>query len=316
MARVITLTPNPALDLSTSVERLIPTHKLRCGPALRHPGGGGVNVARVLHRLGMPVQAWLLAGGPTGAAVHALLEGEGVPALALPIAGATRENFAVIETGTGREYRFVLPGPEVGEREWQDCLDRLTAPGEAPRWLVLSGGLAPGMPDDFYARLAQALRPRGTRIALDSTGPALAAALRTGVDVVKPSLSELCAYTGQPLATLAERSAAAHALVRSASAAWVALSLGEQGALLAHGTGLWHAPALAVPAALGTTGAGDSFLAGLLWAIERGAAPPEALCQAMAAGAAALLGAGTALARREDVERLAPGVRVEAVPVP
>lgn len=320
MADVITLTPNPALDLSTRVDRLIPTHKLRCGPALRHPGGGGINVARVLHRLGTPVQAWYLAGGPTGAVLRQLLEDEGVPARMLPIAGATRENFAVIETGTGREYRFVLPGPEVNEREWRDCLDRLTVlpapPDMAPRWLVLSGGLAPGMPEDFYARLAQALRPRGTRIALDSTGAALAAALQVGVDVVKPSLSELCAYTGQPLSTLAERCAAAHALVRAGRAGWVALSLGEQGAVLAHADGLWHAPALPVPAALGTTGAGDSFLAGLLWAIERGDAPPEALRQAMACGAAALLGAGTALARREDIERLAPGVQVGAVPLP
>lgn len=316
MTDVITLTPNPALDLSTSVERLIPTHKLRCGPALRHPGGGGINVARVLHRLGMPVQAWYLAGGPTGETVQQLLAAEGVPTLALPIAGATRENFAVIETSTGREYRFVLPGPEVQEREWQDGLARLNAPAVAPRWLVLSGGLAPGMPEDFYARLAQALRPRGTRIALDSTGAALAAALRAGVDVVKPSLSELRSLTDQPLATLAERSAAAHALVREGRAGWVALSLGEQGAVLAHAQGLWHAPALPVPATLGTTGAGDSFLAGLLWAIERGDAPPEALRWAMAAGAAALLGAGTALARREDVERLAPQVQVEAVPPP
>ncbi len=316
MARVITLTPNPALDLSTRVERLIPTHKLRCGPALRHPGGGGINVARVLHRLGTPVQAWYLAGGPTGMVVRQLLEDEGVPAHLLPIAGATRENFAVIETSTGREYRFVLPGPEVSGPEWRNCLDRLTALRAPPHWLVLSGGLAPGMPEDFYARLAQALRPRGTRIALDSTGAALAAALQAGVDVVKPSLSELRAYTGQPLSTLAERSAAAHALVRAGRAGWVALSLGEQGAVLAHGEGLWHAPALPVPATLGTTGAGDSFLAGLLWAIERGDAPPQALRHAMAAGAAALLGVGTALARREDIERLAPGVQVEAVPLP
>ena len=315
MSALITLTPNPALDLSTHVPRLVPSHKLRCGPALRHPGGGGINVARVLHRLGMPVQAWYLAGGPTGQVVQQLLAAEGVPALPLPIAGATRENFSVIETDTGREYRFVLPGPDVAPGEWQDCLDRLTALAP-PRWLVLSGGLAPGMPEDFYARLVRALRPRGTRIALDTTGAALAAALQAGVDVVKPSLSELRTLTGQPLATPGEWNAAAQALVRTGQAAWVALSLGAQGAVLAHADGLWHAPALPVSAAQGTTGAGDCVLAALVWALERGDAPSEALRWGIAAGTAALGAPGTALAQRADIERLAPGVRVAAVAPP
>ena len=122
MTAFLTLTLNPALDLSTTTEHLEHTHKMRCGTMLRHPGGGGINVARVLHRLGAPVQAWHLSGGVTGAHTCELLAAEGVPMHALPIAGTTRENLSVVETRSGHEYRFVLPGPTVLAHEWQDCL--------------------------------------------------------------------------------------------------------------------------------------------------------------------------------------------------
>ena len=119
MHTFLTLTPNPALDIATDTERVQPTHKLRCGPVQRYPGGGGINVARVLHRLGASVQAHYLAGGPNGEQLERLLAAEGIPAHAHPIAGDTRENFAVVQTSTSDEFRFVLPGPVVQDSEWQ-----------------------------------------------------------------------------------------------------------------------------------------------------------------------------------------------------
>ena len=92
MTDFLTLTLNPALDLSTTTARLEHTHKMRCGPMLRHPGGGGINVARVLHRLNVPVQAWYLSGGVTGTHTGQLLAAEGVALHALAIAGTKREN--------------------------------------------------------------------------------------------------------------------------------------------------------------------------------------------------------------------------------
>ncbi|WP_440108482.1 1-phosphofructokinase family hexose kinase [Acidovorax sp. BL-A-41-H1] len=313
-AGIVTLTLNPALDLATTTAQVAPTHKLRCGPVQRFPGGGGINVARVLHRLGADVEAWALAGGAAGAQIGALLAAEGVPTRLQPIAGDTRENLSVVETSTGREFRFVLPGPEVAPSEWQALLTALTALMAAPdaeratppatRWWVASGSLPPGLPDTTYADLARTARRQGVRLALDTSGPALAAALQAGVAMVKPSLRELRELLQQPLTEPADWHRAALVLVQQGQAEVVALSLGEQGALLATREGTWQAPALPTGAQHGTTGAGDCFMAALVWALDRGDAPPEALRWGIAAGAAALQSPGTSLAAAVDVRRL------------
>ena len=311
MPALITLTLNPALDLATTTDHVAPTHKLRCGPVQRFAGGGGINVARVLHRLGADVCAWALAGGAVGTQVRQLLAAEGVPTLLQPISGDTRENFSVVETTTSQEFRFVLPGPTLQPAEWQACLDALATHTPPPRWLIASGSLPPGTPDDFYAQLARAASGRGVRVAVDTSGPPLAAALQAGVALVKPSLRELRDVMQKPLEHAADWCTAAQSLVHSGAADIVALSVGEQGAVLATHEGVWQAPALNVPATTGTTGAGDCFLATLVWALDRGDAPAEALRWGVAAGAAALLHPGTTLAQADDVRRL-----VRSVPAP
>ena len=311
MPALITLTLNPALDLATTTDHVAPTHKLRCGPVQRFAGGGGINVARVLHRLGADVCAWALAGGAAGTQVRQLLAAEGVPTLLQPISGDTRENFSVVETTTSQEFRFVLPGPTLQASEWQACLDALATHTPPPRWLIASGSLPPGTPDDFYAQLARAASGRGVRVAVDTSGPPLAAALQAGVALVKPSLRELRDVMQQPLEQAADWCTAAQSLVRSGAAEIVALSVGEQGAVLATREGVWQTPALNVPANTGTTGAGDCFLAALVWALDRGVSPAEALRWGVAAGAAALLHPGTTLAQADDVQRL-----VLSVPAP
>ena len=314
MPALITLTLNPALDLATTADHVAPTHKLRCGLVRRFAGGGGINVARVLHRLGADVCAWALAGGAAGARVQQLLADEGVPTQLQRIAGDTRENFSVVETTTGQEFRFVLPGPTLQASEWQACLDALATHTPPPRWLIASGSLPPGTPDDFYAQLVRAVSAvsgQGVRVAIDTSGPPLAAALKAGVALVKPSLRELRDLLQQPLEHAADWCTAAQSLVHSGVADTVALSIGEQGAVLATREGVWQAPALNVPATTGTTGAGDCFLAALVWALDRGDAPAEALRWGVAAGAAALLHPGTSLAQTDDVQRL-----MHSVPAP
>ena len=117
MAEIVTLTPSPAVDLSTSVARLDPDHKLRCAAPRRDPGGGGINVARVIHRLGGKVTAVYPAGGPSGDLLTRLLREEGVPTHPVRASGDTRENFYVLETSTGRQFKFILPGPVLGPKE-------------------------------------------------------------------------------------------------------------------------------------------------------------------------------------------------------
>lgn len=303
MSRFVTLTLNPALDVSTAIDRITPSHKLRCDAPAVHPGGGGINVARVLHRFGADVRAVYPTGGPTGERLSQLIMAEGVPGLCVPIAGETRESFSVHERATGQELRFVLPGPQMVEAEWQRVLDRLQEMAQVPRYLIASGSLPPGVPDDFYARLAAWARSRGIRMVLDSSGPPLAAALDEGVWLVKPSQRELSELTGRALEAPDARREAAAALVHRGKAQAVALSLGGQGALLVTPQGAWHAPALSVPVR-STIGAGDSFLAALLWAYDSHADWAHALRTASAAGAAALSAAGTALCNPKDVDRL------------
>ncbi len=195
MTSFLTLTPQP---------RAGHCHQHRAGAAhpqaaVRHgaalPRRGGINVARVLHRLGAAVEARALVGGPAGAQLQTLLQQEGVPCRMHPIAGDTRENMSVLETRTGQEFRFVLPGPTVDPTQSQALLEALlptAEPGSQPaRWIIASGSLPPGMPHDFYAQLARAAQQQGTPLALDTSGAALAAALEVGVALVKPSLREL-----------------------------------------------------------------------------------------------------------------------------
>ncbi|MBV8618835.1 MAG: 1-phosphofructokinase family hexose kinase [Curvibacter sp.] len=309
---ILTLTLNPALDLLTTVERVQPTHKLRCGPALFHPGGGGVNVARVVHRLGAGVRALYTEGGATGRELRALLDQEGVPCEGLPIVAPTRESLSVHETSSGLDWRFVLPGPTLLPAEWAACEQRFVQCGATAGHWVLSGSLPPGVPDDFYARLARQARLQGRRLVLDASGAALGAALAEGVYLVKPSLRELSEHLGRPLDDEPACLAAARQLIDQGQAEIVALTLGERGALLVSARQAWRAPALSVPVA-STIGAGDSFVGGLVWALARQDDLEQALRLAMAASAAALLSEGTALCQPAEVQRLRAQVRLEAL---
>lgn len=312
MTRIATLTFNPALDLFTTTERVVDTHKLRCGLAQRHPGGGGINVARVLHRLGADCVAVYPAGGPSGALLRELLDAEQVRSHCVTIAGETRESFSVHELASGRDWRFVLPGPELSPAEWQACWDAMQALATGTGWLVASGSLPPGAPADCHARLARLARERQWRLVVDASGPALAAALAAGVYLAKPSLRELRELSGRPLLAPGDWLAAARELVRDGRAEIVAVSLGARGALLATREGAFRAEGLAVHVA-STIGAGDSFTAGLLWALDAGEPVDEALRYAVAAGSAALLTPGTALCQPADVRRLRSRVVVTAL---
>ena len=308
---VLCLTMNPSVDVSTRTDRVVPTDKLRCAPAARDAGGGGLNVASVVHRLGGRSSALYPAGGTAGQWLAQHLAHTGVPARALPIAQDTRENFTVQALDTRAEYRFVLPGPALTPGEWQACLDAVDTWPEPPALVVASGSLPPNAPADFYARLARVANRHGARLVLDSSGPALAAALEAGVFLVKPNLRELRELTGLPLETSAEWRSAAQALIDQGKAEVVALTLGAGGALLLTREGAWQAEALPVEVA-SSVGAGDSFVGALVWALQQGRTWPDTFSWAMAAGSAALLTPGTGLCLAQDVHRLQPLVKVVA----
>lgn len=306
MTDILTLTMNPALDVLTTIDKVSDTHKMRCGAVLKHPGGGGVNVARVLHRLGANCVSAYLAGGVTGERHHKLMNAEKVRCHVIPIAEETRESFSVHETSSGNDFRFVLPGPNVSASEYEVCFDYV-AQHMPKKFLVISGGLAPGVPENFYARLTTLAKQHGVRVVLDANGPALAEALKVGVYLFKPSLRELRDLTGQALPDEASQMEAAEQLIQSGQAEIVAVSLGADGAMVVSASEHWCARSIKVDVQT-TIGAGDSFVAAMVWALNRDESLRKAFQFGMASGAAALLASGTSLSQAHDVHRLMPEV--------
>ena len=303
MARIATLTLNPALDISTSTENVRPTHKLRCSEPRAEPGGGGINVARVVHALGGDVTAVFPCGGPTGATFEQLLRGTGVPIAPVPIAGATRESFTIDESHSGQQYRFVLPGPVLAEAEIEQLLRAVTGLDGPPGYVVASGSLPPGCDPALFHKLCGLCGEIGARLVVDTSGPALVALEGSCTWLIKPSLREVQELVGRDLASEADECAAARELRDRGFAEVVVVSLAERGALLvAAGTEL-RMPAIEVPVG-SAVGAGDSMVAGLTLALATGESLEQALLYGTAAGAAALVAPGSELARREDVERL------------
>ena len=303
MPPILTLTMNPALDIATATERIVPGHKLRCSAPRYDAGGGGINVARAIHALGGEAIAVMPLGGASGEMIRHLLDAEGVAYRPIAVAGITRESLAIEERVSGGQYRFILPGPALSPHDQGRCLDELSALLPQAAAIVASGSLPPGVPQDFYARVAELAVGAGKRFFIDTSGAALKAA-GSGVYLMKPSLSELAELTGRTrLETTEEQAQAAREAVAAGRAEIVVLSLGAEGALLVTAEMSERFPAIAVDGKT-TVGAGDSMLAGIVLMMCRGAGLRDAVRYGIAAGAAAMLGSGTALCRREDVQRL------------
>lgn len=312
--KIVTLTPNPAIDIATSVPMVTPLQKLRCTAARRDPGGGGINVARVVQRLGGNAVAIYPAGGSTGELLRRLVDREKIQSVVIEIAEETREDFTVTEERSGQQYRFVLPGAPLCESEWKECLNAVARIQAAP-FVVASGSLPPNVPDDFYARVASIAKRNGSRMVLDTSGAALAAALQDGVYLLKPNLRELQEIANVPLSRPNAWAEAGRELVTSGRAEVVALSLGHRGALLVTSDGAFraHAPDVHVVSAVG---AGDSFLAAMVWQLACGAGLVEAFRYGVAAGSAAVLNPGTELCHTIDVIRLYKEIQIESLAGP
>jgi len=308
MHSVVTLTFNPAIDESTSVAQVLSERKMRCGPTRYEPGGGGINVSRVLRRLGDDAPAIYPAGGPAGELLFRLLEAEGVTRWPVAIDAWTRENLNVLEESSGRQYRFCQAGPVLTHEDVERCVGRWRDARPAPAFVVVSGSLPPGVPGDLYARLAHLVRERGGRLVLDASGEALRRAVEVGVFLLKPSLREFQELMGAPGADEARLAELGRTLVARGGCELLVLSLGSGGALWITGSAEGRVAAPAVPVASGV-GAGDSMVAGMVHRLLRGRDVGEAVRYGVAAAAASVMNPGTALCRREDVERLYGAMR-------
>jgi 6-phosphofructokinase 2 len=314
--RVVTVTMNPSVDESTEVEHVVSEIKLRCGPLHAEPGGGGINVSRTLRRFGRDSLAIYPAGGLTGQLLRELVEREGVRDSPITVAGWTRRNLNVSERASGRQYRFVMPGPALEEAEWRLCLDAVRAIEPPPEFVVASGSLPPGAPADFFARLASLARERGSKLALDSSGEPLRLALEAGVFLVKPSLREFQELVGEATYEHPRIVELARRLLSRGCSQAVIVSLGAGGALWVTASDHERVPAPAVPV-VSTAGAGDAMVGAILDRLLDAASIGDAVRFGVAAGSAAVTSPGTRLCRREDAERLHREVlSIMAAPAP
>lgn len=305
MPDIVTLTMNPALDISTGTDVVSHTNKLRCDAPQYDPGGGGINVARTAHVLGASVIAVFPAGGASGAVVEELLAAEGVPSRSVRIGGSTRESFVVDDRKSQQQYRFVLPGPTLTLAEQDECLDLLAESASDAAFVVASGSLPPMVPSDFYQRAADVSAAAGARFVLDTSGAALQHT-RSGVCLLKPSIRELRASVGRELATEADQVNAAREIIDAGRSEVVILSLGSHGALVITAEMVEWFPAIAVPVR-SAVGAGDSMVGAITLGLSRGWPLRDAVSFGIATAAASLLTPGTEPCRRADVERLYAG---------
>lgn len=304
MPVIATLTLNPAMDLSMSTARVTSTEKLRCSLPRHDPGGGGINVARVVDTLGGDAVAVYPAGGPFGDLLTRALDELGLAHRPVPIPGDTRESFTVDEYETGLQYRFVLPGPCLSTEELARCLDALTSLDPAPAYLVLSGSFPPGVALTFYDDLLILTRRIGARLVVDLSGEPLAYAARQGgAYLLKPSLNELSTLVGRAITSEVEQEQALRGLMAKGCAQIIVLSLGADGALLACGEQLQRLRSPRVPV-VSAVGAGDSMLGAIVLALAEGRSIDEAVRYGIAAGTATVMRPGTELCHREDVQRL------------
>ncbi len=302
MSPIVTLTVNPVIDKSSSVDRVVAEIKLRCSEPTFEPGGGGINVARAIHTLGGRARAIWTRGGWTGQLLHELLAAEHIEQVEVPIQGMVRENLIIFEESTTLQYRFGMPGPHLSEAESQRCLQIIEQLDPPPSYLVASGSLPPGTADDFYFRVVQRL-PKDCRVIVDTCGAALVRAIEAGVYLIKPNLRELGQLAGEHLQDDAHIERAARELIHRGHVEVVVVSLGSGGAMLVTADDAQHIRSPTVPIR-SKVGAGDSMVAGIVVRLAHGDPIDRAVRYGVAAGAAAVMTPGTALCRREDVERL------------
>lgn len=306
---IATVTLNPSLDRTVTVEGLLVDETNRWTSLRRDPGGKGVNVSRVIHELGGETVAYGFIGGTDGDTLMYLLKQQGVPFDFTPIREDIRSNFIITDLKTRRQTRIDAPGPHVSADELESLIEKVTHIEPEPDFLVFAGSVPPGVPDDIYRRLIDEVKKRGIKTVLDSDEEWLEEGIKAKPYLIKPNVHEAQELLETELKSEAAIIEAARTLVGQGIRV-AAISRGKEGLIVATS----QKTVKAVPPRVeirSTVGAGDSAVAGLVLKLSQGHGIEEACRWAAAAGTAAALTPGTELCRRADVERLLPQVKVE-----
>jgi 6-phosphofructokinase 2 len=302
MPTIITITFNPALDKSITVPEVISEKKLKCSQPVYEPGGGGINVARAIKKLGGDPTAIFLAGGFVGNKISQLLRDDGITVQRINIIGDSRENLIVGDVATSRQYLFDMPGPTIQSNEWRACLNAITLV-EGVQYIVVSGSIPPGLPDDIFKRLAFIAAKKKAKLIVDTSGKALQQAVEAGVYMIKPNMKELASLVGADSLVPSTAIAAAKKLIAKSKCKAIVVSMGANGALLVTNQAVVEIPQplLTVKS---TVGAGDSLVAGIVYALSQNYNLPDAARFGVACGSAATMNPGTELCNKKDAEEI------------
>jgi 6-phosphofructokinase 2 len=302
MEKIITITLNPSIDKTTATDKVVPEKKLRCIHPTYEPGGGGINVSRALIHMDCKSIAMHFAGGYSGNFFKKLLHKENVESIAIPVLANMRTNIIIYEKSTGLQYRFGMVSEAVQERDWKVFLKRLEVQ-EGYEYVVASGSLPDGVPADFFGKVAAIVKKKNAKLIIDTSGEALKHAVKEGVYLIKPNISELSNLYGKENLQKEEVLIAARSIIQQGGCEIMVVSMGKEGAMLISADKSFQvtAPEVTVKS---TVGAGDSMVAGMVLAVSKGWELEEVLKYGIACGTAATINAGTALCSKEDVERI------------
>ncbi|WP_423147253.1 1-phosphofructokinase family hexose kinase [Rubrolithibacter danxiaensis] len=301
MAKIVTLTLNPTVDKSTSVDKLLPEQKLNCAAPKYEPGGGGINVSRALKRLDTDSVAIFPSGGRTGQLLQSLLEKEQIEVEVVETENENRENFIVVDNSSNQQFRFGMPGPELYAQEIEKFIPLIEK--QSPSCIIVSGSMPAGVSPEFIGKVGFLSKKIGAKFIVDTSGDALQAALNEGVYLLKPNLGELGKLVGVQSLDNESVESAAKELIGQGKCEIIVVSMGGAGAHLITKDSTEHIPAPTVKK-MSTVGAGDSMVAGMIYAITRGESLSAMVRWGVACGTAATMNPGTELFKREDAERL------------
>ncbi|MDP7149465.1 MAG: hexose kinase [Paracoccaceae bacterium] len=303
MRPVTTITLNPALDLATQVDAVTPGPKLRCAEPRKDPGGGGINVSRVVAEMGGQSTAMVALGGATGEVLEGMLRNDPGNVSVFAIPGDTRHSFSVVERETGGQYRFVMPGPVWDRDMAQAALGQIRDVSPAGSVIVFSGSLPPGVPADFPMHLCEVLA--NCDVVLDMSGSALTTFADSGTDafMLRMDMGEGAMLNGAPLDTAEDTAEFAQSLVRRKAAKYVIIARGGEGSVLANADGVWAVRAADVEVN-SKTGAGDSFVGAMVFALASGQDLLGAFSLGAAAASATVTTTATELCHHETVYSL------------
>lgn len=313
MPEILTITLKPAVDYATSAEHVEAGPKLYCGKPRIDPGGGGVNVARTILKLGGRARAFVVVGGLMGDRLLALLAAEKVPTVECRVGGETGYSLAVTDTESGEQFRFTLPGDLVNETEAQMVLDRISNTIPRDGFVVLSGGVANGRPDNFPQMVQAAVSQRRGRLVVDTSKAPLLHLINSPaapLDVLRLDRSEIEKAVGRSMRSIVDNLAYSEQLVGRGVARIVVSGHGSEGSAMVAGDQKFfcHAPQVPVQSKIG---AGDALVGAFTLSLARGEVPEQALKWGVAAAAATVGTEGTAFPELAETEALLAKCRLE-----